>query len=92
MSCAKTFFSGAGTEHIVIKRWPRRPSQGTPHYTNDLAGSLGLSCVRGASLEETLGETDRSQSKIAANTSSELKAAKNGVELHMPVSQIFFHC
>jgi len=34
----------------------RTPSQGTTHHTDDLAGSLGLSCVLGASLEEMLGE------------------------------------
>ena len=30
----------------------RTPSQGTTRHTDDLARSLGLSCVRGASLEE----------------------------------------
>jgi hypothetical protein len=32
------------------------PSQGATHYIDDLALSLGLPYVRGASLEETLGE------------------------------------
>jgi hypothetical protein len=38
--------------HIVIERWPGR-SEGTPHHTNDLAGSLGLPCERGARRELT---------------------------------------
>jgi len=47
----------------------RTPSQGTTHHTDDFAGSLGLSCVLGASLEETLGEDSPLAIQIAANTS-----------------------
>jgi hypothetical protein len=39
--------------------WPRTPSQRTTHHTDCLAGSLGLSCLRGASLDETIGEDHR---------------------------------
>src|SRR5271165_1193125 len=41
---------------MVIKRWPGRPPRARHATLIDLAGSLGMSCVRGASLEEPLGE------------------------------------
>ena len=39
--------------HVVIKRWPGRYPRRTTHRTDDLAESLGLSCVRGANLEDS---------------------------------------
>src|SRR6202521_6229195 len=47
---AQIFTSGRAYRHRALAR---RPSEGTPHHTNDLAGSLGLSCVRGARRELT---------------------------------------
>src|ERR1700738_981342 len=49
----------------------RTPSQGTTHHTDDLAGSLGLSCVRGASLEETLGENSPLATSMPATPATE---------------------
>jgi len=60
------FHAGAD---VVMKRWPGRPPRGTTHETDDFAGWLGLSCVLGASLEETLGEDSPLAIQIAANTS-----------------------
>src|SRR5260370_42118782 len=47
--------------HVGARMWSSTAGQDAlpghdKHHTDDLAGSLGLSCVRGASLEETLGE------------------------------------
>jgi hypothetical protein len=51
----------------------RTPSQGTTHHTDDLAGSLGLSCVRGASLEETLGEDSSLATSMPATPATEVQ-------------------
>ena len=55
---APIFTSARACGHQALAR---TPSQGTTHHTDDLAGSLGLSCVRGASLEETSVKIHRSQ-------------------------------
>ena len=51
----------------------RTPSQGTTHHTDGLAGSLGLSCVRGASLEETLGEDSPLATSMPATPATEVQ-------------------
>jgi hypothetical protein len=50
----------------------RTPYQGTTHHTENLAGSLGLSCVRGASLEEMLGE-DSLATSMPATPATEMQ-------------------
>jgi hypothetical protein len=47
---APIFTSARACGHQALAR---TPSQATTHHIDDLAGSLGLSCVGGASLEET---------------------------------------
>src|ERR1700722_1277780 len=42
-------------------------------HTDDLAGSLGLSCVRGASLEETLGEDSPLATSMPATPATEVE-------------------
>jgi len=51
------------------------PSQGTTHHTDDLAGSFGLSCVRGASLEKTFGEDSPLATSMPETPTSERGAA-----------------
>jgi len=51
----------------------RVPSQGTTHHTDDLAGSLGLSCVRGASLEETLDEDSPLATSMPATPATQVQ-------------------
>ena len=43
------------------------------HHTDDLAGSLGLPCVRGASLEETLGEDSPLATSMPATPAIEVQ-------------------
>jgi hypothetical protein len=47
---AQIFTSARAYRHRALAR---TPFDGRPHHTNDLAGSLGLSCVRGARRELT---------------------------------------
>jgi hypothetical protein len=56
---------------VVIKC--RTPSQGATHDTDDLAEWLGLSCVRGASLEETLGEDSPLATSMPATPATEVQ-------------------
>jgi len=53
----------------------RTPSQGPTHHTDDLAGSLGLLCVRGASFEETFGEDSPLATSMLATPASDRGAA-----------------
>ena len=48
-------------------------SEGTTHHTDDFAGSLGLSCVLGASLEETLGEDSPLATGVPATPATEMQ-------------------
>src|SRR5271166_1127034 len=63
--------------HVGARIWSsalaRTPSQGTTHHTDDLAGSLGLSCVRAASLEETLGEDSPLATSMPATPATEVQ-------------------
>src|SRR5271166_38469 len=52
---------------------PRTPSQGTRHHTDDLAGSLDLSWVRGASLEDMLGEDSPLATSMPATLATEVQ-------------------
>jgi hypothetical protein len=47
---APIFTSARVCGHLALAR---TPSEGTTHHTDDLAGSLGLSCVRGAPQDVT---------------------------------------
>ena len=47
---APVFTSARACGHQALAR---TPSEGTTHHTDDLAGSLGLSCVRSARREVT---------------------------------------
>jgi hypothetical protein len=51
----------------------RTPSQGATHHTDDLAGSLGLSCVQGASLEQTLVEDSPLATSMPATPATEVQ-------------------
>jgi hypothetical protein len=57
--------------HVGARMWSSSDRQDAlpGHDTDDFAGSLGLSCVLGASLEETRGEDSPLAIQIAANTS-----------------------
>ena len=48
-------------------------SQGTTHHTDDLVGSLVLSCVLCASLEETLGEDSPLATSMPATSATEVQ-------------------
>ena len=63
------------------------PSQGTTYHTDDLAGSLGLSCVRGASLEETLGENSPLATSMPATPGTEVEAEDHRNALDRKVLQ-----
>ena len=67
---APIFTSARACGHQALAR---TPSQGTTHHTDDLAGSLGLSCVRGASLEETLGEDSPLATSMPATPATEVQ-------------------
>jgi len=56
---------------VVVKC--RTPFQGATHDTDDLAEWLGLSCVRGASLEETLGEDSPLATSMPATPATEVQ-------------------
>src|SRR5271165_655003 len=51
----------------------RTPWQGATQHTDDLAGSLGLSCVRGASLEQTLVEDSPLATSMPATPATEVQ-------------------
>jgi hypothetical protein len=67
---APIFTSARACGHQALAR---TPSQGTTHHTDDLAGSLGPSCVRGASLEETLGEDSPLATGMPATPATEVQ-------------------
>ena len=63
------------------------PSQCTTHHTDDLAGSLGLSCVLGASLEEMLGEDSPLATSMPATPATEVQPEDHRNALHRKVLQ-----
>jgi DNA-binding transcriptional LysR family regulator len=65
----------------------RTPSQDTTHHAGDLAGSLDLSCVRGASLEETLGEDSPFATSMPATPATEVQPEDHRNALDRKVSQ-----
>ena len=97
---APIFTSARACGHQALAR---TPSQGTTHHTDDLAGSLGLSCVLGASLEEMLGEDSPLATSLPATPATEVQPEdhrnaldrkvlqKTPVLLHM-CQLAFSHC
>ena len=67
---APIFTSARACGHQALVR---TPSQGTTHYAEDLAGPPGLSCARGASLEETLGEDSPLATSMPAIPATEVQ-------------------
>jgi hypothetical protein len=65
----------------------RTPSQDTTHHADDLAGSLGLSCVLGASLEETLGENSSLATSMPETPGTEVQAEDHRNALDRKVLQ-----
>jgi len=75
----------------------RTPSQGTTHHTDDLAASLGLSRVRGANLEGTLGEDSPFATSMPATPATEVpedhRNAGYGASANVPqVPQVHQSC
>ena len=81
---APIFRSARACGHQALAR---TPSQGTTHHTDDLAGSLGLSCVRGASVEETLGENSPLATSMPATPGTEVQAEDHRNALDRKVLQ-----
>src|SRR5260370_28307259 len=81
---APIFTSARACGHQALAR---TPSQGTTHHTDDLAGSLGLSCVRGASVEETLGENSPLATSMPATPGTEVQAEDHRNALDRKVLQ-----
>ena len=63
---------------VGVRMWSSSAGQdalpGT-HHTDDLAGSLGLLCARGASFEETFGEDSPLATSMPATPASDRGAA-----------------
>jgi len=59
--------------HVVNQSLARTPSQGTTHHADDLAGTLALSCVLGASLGETLGEDSPFATSMPATPATDVQ-------------------
>jgi len=59
---AQIFTSARACRHQALAR---TPSQGTTHHTDYLAGSLGLSCVRGARTPEVTEDGNTSDQGAA---------------------------
>src|SRR6202035_3835192 len=81
---ASLFTSARACGHPALAR---TPSQGATHHTDDLSASLGLSCVRGASLEETLGEDSPLATIMPATPATEVQPGNHRNALDRKVLQ-----
>jgi hypothetical protein len=80
----RLFTSACACVHQALAK---TPSQGTTRHTDDLARSLGLSCVRGASLEETLGENSPLATSMPATPGTEVQSEDHRNALDRKVLQ-----
>ena len=63
------------------------PSQGATHHSDNLIGSLGLSCVRGANLEGTFGKDSPLATGIAATPATDVHSEDHRSALDRKVLQ-----